>query len=88
MSGELAVIGTEGRLLIVQGLCGVIFILGFCAWLQKSWLLLIAGIVFLMGVLHYLSAIKCLRCGFPVWRVMIFRNMLPAKCPECQASYE
>jgi hypothetical protein len=81
-------IATEGRLLTFKGLWGLGFLLGVYAWIKTNWWLLLLAIAFLTGVIYYLCKLKCLRCGFPVWRVMIFRNMLPAKCPECQTSYE
>ncbi|OQW30112.1 MAG: hypothetical protein A4E19_11195 [Nitrospira sp. SG-bin1] len=81
-------IGTEGRLLIFKGFWMLGILLGIYAWIKKSWWILVFAIAFLTGVFYYLSTLKCLRCGYPVWRVMIFRNMLPAKCPECRAAYE
>ena len=72
-------LGTEGRLLICRGLLMLGVFLGIYAWITNSWWLVVIAIASFTGVIYYLSTLKCLRCGFPVWRVMIFRNMLPAK---------
>lgn len=64
------------------------FLLGVSAAIDNWWMAF-PVLLFEGGCSYYYFNLRCLSCGFPVFRAMAPYNFsVPEKCPKCLRTYE